>query len=81
MIITHGNEEQQHLTMRSQRAIATHGNNEQQCTTMRSPRVATTHSNDEKEQSSIFFLKKNQNIIKQMKTLNTKIPMRIVFTQ
>jgi hypothetical protein len=74
MIITHGNKEQQHPTTQSQqRAIATHGNNKQQ---WESPRVATTHSNDEKEQSSI-----NQNIMKQMKTLNTKITMRIVFTQ
>jgi hypothetical protein len=47
---------------------------------MRSPRVATTHSNEEKELSSIEKKTINQNIIKQMKTLNTKITMRIVFT-
>jgi hypothetical protein len=39
---------------------------------MRSPRVATTHSNDEKELSSIKKKTINQNIIKQMKTINSK---------
>ncbi len=67
---SHGNEEQQHPTMRSQRAIATHGNNEQQCITMRrSPRVATTHSNDEKELSSI---KKNDKSKHYQTNENTK---------